>query len=291
MATPSSNIAVLSQPWQHEAQTVIGSASATRLHLIRAGQVRFIWQQAPHTVNGPAIVWLPRGLSFRGQCLTPQVDRLTLHVRPAAWSPAQAADAELMALMMRLNRIASANGPVLACSPATLAALEQELLAIETIWHNPDSRYHRCGLKAGAIRALILLDQDPHLAEMAVDHDNTAALRAAARIEPALRFLEGSTNIGREDLTVRELAQICGYHPSRLHALFVQATGISPQRYLIERRIALACDELMNTTDPVLDISFRCGFASPSRFYQAFKDIMSTSPGRWRRSRGKDEIM
>ena len=69
---------------------------------------------------------------------------------------------------------------------------------------------------------------------------------------------------------------------SIFHAVFVDYTGLTPTDYLTRVRIGQACRLLRESDAGILQVAMSCGFGSVSRFYEAFRQAIGTSPGRWR---------
>jgi AraC-like DNA-binding protein len=86
-------------------------------------------------------------------------------------------------------------------------------------------------------------------------------------------------NIGLSDL-----ARECGLSVSHFVQAFRRTFGMSPYRWLIERRIDRA-KTLLSTGDlPIADIAVQSGFSDEAAFTRAFGRIVGESPGRWRGS-------
>ncbi|MFP4107394.1 MAG: helix-turn-helix domain-containing protein [Phycisphaerae bacterium] len=92
-----------------------------------------------------------------------------------------------------------------------------------------------------------------------------------------------------DPIGVDEAAAIAHMGRSRFHAHFRKATGTSFTQHLTRVRINKAAELLQKTPRSVLDIALACGFGSLSRFYEAFSEIMQTSPVRWRKG-GKQSV-
>lgn len=97
----------------------------------------------------------------------------------------------------------------------------------------------------------------------------------------ALQAMHG--NIGR-GWTVAELARESGISRSRFASRFHNTLGVSPIRYLLEWRIALAKDELRKGTRSISELAFAVGFQSVSAFSTAFSRIVGCPPKRYRES-------
>ena len=97
-------------------------------------------------------------------------------------------------------------------------------------------------------------------------------------------FLE--ENIGRH-LTLDDIAEYVHLSPSRMSALFRQATGHSPMAYFNLLKIRCACGYLDTTDMTLTQIACRLGIEDPFYFSRLFTKIMGVSPKRYR-SRIKD---
>jgi AraC-like DNA-binding protein len=86
-------------------------------------------------------------------------------------------------------------------------------------------------------------------------------------------------------VSVKEMADRARLSPSRFHAVFQNAFGTTPGRYLSELRVRHAA-ELLETTDWTLaHIAGLCGFADVHHFSKAFKRRMAKTPGQYRREK------
>ena len=86
-----------------------------------------------------------------------------------------------------------------------------------------------------------------------------------------------------QDLTLTDLAKVAGLSPSYFLRAFKSATGRTPHRHLMERRVQQACELLRRTDLPLTEITYSCGFASQSHMTDVFKRHLDISPGRYRR--------
>ena len=81
-----------------------------------------------------------------------------------------------------------------------------------------------------------------------------------------------------------ELARECGLSVSYFVRAFQKTFGMSPYRWLIERRIDQAKALLVTGNLPIADIAVQSGFSDQAAFTSAFGRIVGESPGRWRRA-------
>lgn len=83
-------------------------------------------------------------------------------------------------------------------------------------------------------------------------------------------------------LRVEELAEVAGLSRSHFSRAFQASTGLSPQEYIIHRRLSRARDMLVETEESVAQIAAQTGFSSQAHLSTAFKKRLGLSPGRYR---------
>ena len=66
--------------------------------------------------------------------------------------------------------------------------------------------------------------------------------------------------------------------------MFTQNFGVSPKQYLIDMRIKLAKQLLLEDEKLISDIAESCGFGSVYHFSRTFKQATGMSPTEYRRS-------
>ncbi|MBQ6824599.1 MAG: helix-turn-helix transcriptional regulator [Clostridia bacterium] len=78
------------------------------------------------------------------------------------------------------------------------------------------------------------------------------------------------------------------YHltPSYFSRLFHAQVGISFKQYLTTLRLSYAKQLLAQSTPPIIDVGYECGFNTPSQFYRAFKGCYGLSPSAYRKQHG-----
>ncbi|REE99635.1 helix-turn-helix domain-containing protein [Thermomonospora umbrina] len=117
-----------------------------------------------------------------------------------------------------------------------------------------------------------------------------AAPRALRRPTPPMpgavlrRVLEHlHDNLG-EDLRIATLADLAGVDRYRFGRCFKAATGLSPHRYVLERRLERAAGLLRaDGRRPIADIAHQVGFSSQSHLTTAFRRRYGTTPHAYRR--------
>jgi len=87
-----------------------------------------------------------------------------------------------------------------------------------------------------------------------------------------------------EDISISE---ICSYvHLSKYYFchLFKEITGMSPVKYISERRITNAKKLLISSNLSLSEIAMRSGFSSFSNFSNAFRKLEGITPGMFRKN-------
>jgi AraC-like DNA-binding protein len=85
-----------------------------------------------------------------------------------------------------------------------------------------------------------------------------------------------------QDLSVAELAGLGGLSVSQFAHAFKSEFGVSPYRYIIERRISHAKNLLRSSAATIADIAAQVGFSSHSRFGQTFLRMTGCTPSSYR---------
>jgi AraC family transcriptional regulator len=86
-----------------------------------------------------------------------------------------------------------------------------------------------------------------------------------------------------EPLTVADMAAACGLSPGFFLRAFRAATGQTPHRYLMDRRLARARRLLAEGRDTMAGISARTGFAHQAHMTATFTRTFGIAPGGYRK--------
>jgi AraC family transcriptional regulator len=85
------------------------------------------------------------------------------------------------------------------------------------------------------------------------------------------------------DISLQELADLCGLSATYFARAFKLATGMAPHSWLMQQRIEKSKLEMLRTEAPLSAIALACGFADQSHFTRVFTKRTGISPGIWRR--------
>jgi len=92
---------------------------------------------------------------------------------------------------------------------------------------------------------------------------------SSRRLRLVLEYIEDTLG---QPIKLRELAALAGISARHFERAFRQSTGSSPHAYLMERRLRMARDLLINQPElPIEQIALRLGFSSSSHFSSAFR--------------------
>jgi len=120
-------------------------------------------------------------------------------------------------------------------------------------------------------------------------HDNQRLpLQARLRISHP-RLIQAIGEMERnveEALTREEIAARVGLSRRQLERLFRRYLNTSPARYYLRLRLERARLLLTQSTMPVTEIAFACGFTSASHFSKCYRDMFTRTPRDERRVRG-----
>lgn len=87
-----------------------------------------------------------------------------------------------------------------------------------------------------------------------------------------------------------ELSDIACLSPSRFHAGFLEATGLSPMAYVTQLRLRKAQELLLGSVTAVHEIALAVGFCDPFHFSRTFSKHVGLSPSGYRQ-RGRSGLM
>jgi AraC family transcriptional regulator len=87
-----------------------------------------------------------------------------------------------------------------------------------------------------------------------------------------------------EDVTLADIANIVDLSPFHFARAFKRTTGLTPQQYLMQRRIERAKDLLAQENLPIVEVSAQVGFKNQSHFTTFFRRFTSMTPKVWRAS-------
>ena len=104
-------------------------------------------------------------------------------------------------------------------------------------------------------------------------------VRQMPRMKTVLTYIEENYMY---QISLDDMAAAANLHPKYFSKIFRSITNQSPSSYLNEFRIRQACDLLLDTDLPVIDIALQCGFNDSSYFVSVFKRYKHVTPLQYR---------
>lgn len=119
---------------------------------------------------------------------------------------------------------------------------------------------------------ILILRQDmPHDLKKNIEEDNFFFI---------LNFLNAQSQNG---ISIEDAANMSGLSYHRFRHKFKEVTGISPQQYIIKRRIRFAKKLLQTTSYSTSSIAKACGFNSVPQFITCFSKQEGITPDKYRK--------
>jgi AraC family transcriptional regulator len=118
------------------------------------------------------------------------------------------------------------------------------------------------------------------LGERTVRQTRGPATLTRRRLSRVQELIESRLN---GDLSLQELAAETGYSRSHFLRAFHASTGVTPHRYVLNRRIERAKQLLAETHLSIAQVAYRCGFSSQAHLTLAFRRLCGLPPGEYLR--------
>ena len=99
-------------------------------------------------------------------------------------------------------------------------------------------------------------------------------------IKEAIHYIEQNF---QNDISIEEIAKVCGINRSYFGKIFRKSIGKSPQEFLMNYRMIKATELLSLTSLSISEISQAVGYDNPLHFSRAFKNVYGISPRTWRK--------
>ena len=147
--------------------------------------------------------------------------------------------------------------------------LKEELLYIAS--HGDATPFHLIGHLYLAIDALIRSTSIMQTSKISRLQD--------FYIHEALSYIEQNF---QNDISVENIAAVCGLNRSYFGKIFKDGIGKSPQEFLLNYRMIKAAELLKLTKLSIKDVGNAVGYPNQLHFSRAFKNIYGVSPRDWR---------
>lgn len=103
----------------------------------------------------------------------------------------------------------------------------------------------------------------------------------AERFIPVLQYIDEHYH---HRITNKELSEIMFLNSTYFSNLFTKQFGISPQQYILQKRMNAAALLLFETNRSIKEIAFTCGFENEIYFNRQFRKFMGMPPGKYRKT-------
>ena len=128
--------------------------------------------------------------------------------------------------------------------------------------------------------------------------EQTDSQAAAGAINEAGRLLAWQARKVREyvdahiagPIRVADLCALIQRSEAHFSRAFKRTFGASPHAFVIQRRLELAAQYMLQTEAPLSDIALRCGFTDQAHLCKHFRQTTGETPAAWRRARRMQEF-
>ncbi|MEC0244189.1 AraC family transcriptional regulator [Paenibacillus dokdonensis] len=141
-----------------------------------------------------------------------------------------------------------------------------------------------CSAKPGPATSIKIQSALLSIIALFIDHaaQGSRANEAPVFSRELLETIHFIDNHLTEELTIQELSSNAHFHPNYFIRIFKRHLGITPMRYIHERRLEQAQRMLGATDYSISEIAYRSGFKDVSYFSAAFKKKAGISPSEYR---------
>ena len=151
---------------------------------------------------------------------------------------------------------------------------------VRRVWEDliREGRHHRptaAGLCAALTEVLLLkIEELAGLSVSAGGEAEESFLRCKGAIEAQAMRLG----------TLADITRATGVGATRLGRLFRRYQGLSPYQYLLQRKMAVAAELMMDPSTLVKEAAAQVGFTDPYHFSRCFKQVHRVAPKDFQRS-------
>ncbi|MBM7564007.1 AraC family transcriptional regulator [Paenibacillus sacheonensis] len=163
----------------------------------------------------------------------------------------------------------------LACSPALRQAFEAGLQRIEAEYSSQPPGY-RHAIQSETQLLLLAVHRERGGASK---HRGASAFAGPLWMRDMLLYVDRHFT---EEIGLGALCRQAAVSPAHFSRVFKQLTGMNVTKFVALKRIILAKELLLESTDSVSAIAARCGFESMPHFHRVFKRIVGVTPAAYR---------
>ncbi|RTE11244.1 helix-turn-helix transcriptional regulator [Paenibacillus whitsoniae] len=120
-----------------------------------------------------------------------------------------------------------------------------------------------------------------------IDHadrksERDASMPSLSKLIETIQYIDANLN---KELSIHDLSQYAYFHPNYFIRLFKSHLGVSPMKYIFDRRLEKAKELLVCSAISIHEVAKMTGFQDPSHFSAAFKKHVGVSPSEFRQSK------
>ena len=116
-----------------------------------------------------------------------------------------------------------------------------------------------------------------------IAYANVSVRKASGEV--VAKVISYVTSDVRKPFSLDAAAKRCGYSKNHIISIFKKETGKTPYAYVLDMKIDMAKQLLLNSESSLASIGIECGFGSYLNFYRAFVNTVGVSPEVWRKER------
>jgi AraC-like DNA-binding protein len=162
---------------------------------------------------------------------------------------------------------------------AALLYLEQEIMLPNLIRHLLELARTRPSRWTWRAERLLLTALEELDGAIAARSEQNGKQAPPSQITKVLGYIED--NLHRR-ITIEDLARLSGWTHEHFSRSFRKWMNLSPQTFILERRIAKACHLLQNPEYSIKQIAYMLGFETPTYFYRIFKQLQGMTASEYR---------
>ncbi|MEU7878053.1 AraC family transcriptional regulator [Microbispora bryophytorum] len=244
----------------------VGTFSSPSLAIVAQGVKRTVLNGVPYDYRAGQYLVVSVDLPVIGQALEAAPDKpfvvFSMSLRPADIAP------------LLLEAGAAGKPPAftgMAVSDASPELLDPVVRLLRLADRPDDLRVLAPGYQREILWWLINGDQGALVRQIGLVDGNLA------HISRGIRWIREHY---REQLSVTDLAELCGMSASSFHRHFRAATSMTPVQFQKQIRLQTARTLLMTRSGNVAEIGYFVGYESPSQFSREYRKVFGASPGR-----------
>jgi len=108
------------------------------------------------------------------------------------------------------------------------------------------------------------------------------------KFTPFFQVIKDINDNYKKPISIQKLSDSIGYNSEYFSRSFKSTFGVSPQTYLINKRLSVAKHLLLTTDLPIATVATECGYPDPLYFTKAFTKLVGCSPKAFRIITGRN---